>query len=551
MENNIKCTAQGCDNEKFGDQKECALHCVKGKRRDDDHKGILSAFHDNLVEYILNQIAGNIGDRNTCKAILTGQSIDKELVHIQKENDRLSGKPQKLSLPAIEFSTDNFMKADFRKQEINFGDIKFPDRDHRDSYDYFKLFNYFGGLSFTKCEFNNSSLDEFQKQNKTNNVKFFFDECIFNNNWRIKNIQALDDINAIYQDCHFKKGISTNQDPNGNNYIIDEQLFFDCKFEGVNQLHHTDFQEQVFNNSSDFKNQVNTLEIVSCTFNKKFILNNHPIDSFICKDSIFNNKFELKESSISDFKIDNCNFYKVTDFYGSNFIKFNITKSIFDDFVGFEKCTFGNSEFKDDNPAIYKYTTFKNFINFRNTNFNNGLDIEDINLKEPPNFLGIFVNPHGTNQETFRIIKHSFDSIGNNIEGNKFFKYEMIKYQEKLKKSGSKKERFVFWFNNGSSDFGQDYILPIKWMLLLSVIYGIVICGYKKGFFTLNNSENMFNNFLIFLSNLLNGLAGAIIPFGSFLPADDNIKFVSLLFGIFQSILLYQVIIALKRLTKR
>ena len=57
-------------------------------------------------------------------------------------------------------------------------------------------------------------------------------------------------------------------------------------------------------------------------------------------------------------------------------------------------------------------------------------DLENINLKESPNFLNTKIEPKNTNRETFRITKDSFDKIGNHIEANKFFVYEMKKHKE-------------------------------------------------------------------------------------------------------------------------
>ena len=104
---------------------------------------------------------------------------------------------------------------------------------------------------------------------------------------------------------------------------------------------------------------------------------------------------------------------------------------------------------------MFEYVTFLSFTNFRNTTFYSGLNLENSNLKEAPNFLNIDINPKFTNRETFRIIKNSFDKIGNNIEANKFFVFEMNKYEEELKKKPMSQEKsslqneflgFRFWW---------------------------------------------------------------------------------------------------------
>lgn len=76
-------------------------------------------------------------------------------------------------------SFDNDILNYLERQEIPFTHIKFPARDPRDSYDYFKLFKYFGGVHFNYSELNISYLDEFRKEDKKRNVKFFFPGLYF------------------------------------------------------------------------------------------------------------------------------------------------------------------------------------------------------------------------------------------------------------------------------------------------------------------------------------------------------------------------------------
>jgi len=104
-----------------------------------------------------------------------------------------------------------------------------------------------------------------------------------------------------------------------------------------------------------------------------------------------------------------------------------IEKSIFDDFVGFERCTFGTNNKLKEEIALFKYATFKDFLNARDSKFLSGLDIKNINLQGETNFLDAQIEVKSSNRETFRILKHSFDSIGNIIEANIYYQKEMKK----------------------------------------------------------------------------------------------------------------------------
>lgn len=89
--------------------------------------------------------------------------------------------------------------------------------------------------------------------------------------------------------------------------------------------------------------------------------------------------------------------------------------------------------------------TFLSFVNFRNATFNSGLDLENANLKEMPNFLNVKLLSNNTNRETLRIIKHSFDKVGNHIEANKYFSLEMERHKNDMAGESWSQEKIVFF----------------------------------------------------------------------------------------------------------
>ncbi|EOW9499008.1 hypothetical protein ACOCGS_003564, partial [Vibrio cholerae] len=224
-------------------------------------------------------------------------------------------------------------------------------------------------------------------------------------------------------------------------------------------------------------------------------------------------------------------------------------KNIFSDFVGFEKCKFaalqGISELNQ--ISVFRYVTFLSFTNFRNATFSQGLDLEDTNLKEAPNFLNINLLSNNTNRETLRIIKHSFDKIGNHIEANKFFVLEMKKYKQELSVRPINQERLILLLNEKTSDFGQSYLLPIFWMFVFSVIYYLLILGHESNL--LYNLVPSANKLIASVSNAVNGIAANIIPFKKLLR--EGMEFVSLLFYVIFASLTWQTIVAVKRHTRR
>ena len=326
------------------------------------------------------------------------------------------------------------------------------------------------------------------------------------------------------------------------------------------------------------------------------------------EDTVFASKFEFKNNKVKKFRIYNSNFLKLIDMYETTYTSFSIEKSIFEDFVGFEKCVFGKSDTEDDSfVARFTYATFLSFVNFRSANFKSGLDIENINLKEPPNFLNVEINNIYSNRETYRIIKNSFDTVGNKIEANKFFSYEMKAYKRELKGTDQYQEKLILFFNENISDFGQNYIKPAILMVSSAFVYWCLILVYENNFsgfyeeiilsiihvifaffllllcdeiifdfgknyirlvFFIIGSIVIFSIIILCIENkflyeiynfinvilseivsILNNISKNILPFSRFLKC--GMEFVSLVFYIIFAILIWQTVVAVKRHTQR
>lgn len=227
----------------------------------------------------------------------------------------------------------------------------------------------------------------------------------------------------------------------------------------------------------------------------------------------------------------------------------NVRRSIFEDFTGFEKCEFGIKGDETKSKVEFEYVTFLNFTNFRKAKFFNGLDFEHTNLKESPNFLNAEIDEKFTNRETFRIIKDSFDKIGNQIEANKYYSHEMRKYKEELKASKVKSpERLIFWFNERVSNFGSSIGRPLFLILSCAIIYYLLVLGYENNLLYKYSNENL-NDWLSKISYQLNIFAKGIPPYGRFLK--EGMEFVTLIFHIFFLTFTWHFIVAVKRCTKR
>lgn len=504
-----KCAVDSCALNAYKDEKKCILHCNK---KDYSHEwpSRLAEFDSALIDLIGEQVGTdiNIG--------LLKKFLNKE--------------------------------ASASKLHITFNDISFPTWDSRDKFNYTRIFEYFGSIHFQKCRFASRTIGDFEGKN----TKLFFQDCEFSKEWELQNIPVLENANdVIYQNCTFCEDVcaSNNNDVKPNNRI-DVQLFNDCTFEGELSFYQMNLLKPIFNNTSSFKSKINELVINRCGFGEdaKLTLNNCHINKVVIEDTKFNSKFEFKENEVEKFEITNSNFYGIVDAYKTRFKEFKVYKSIFDDFTGFERCEFGE---KGENSIsfmpIFMYATFMSFVTFRRTKFHAGLDMEHTNLKEPPNYLNAEINPINSNRETFRIIKNSFDKIGNNIEANKFFVLEMQKYRAELRSSGGKQERFILLLNDLISGFGTNYLRPIVLIMLSAVMFALLEYSYESN--ALYSIHPPYNENIEFIVNHFNEAAKGVLPISKFLK--EGMEFISLLFYFINAGLIWQTVVALKRHTRR
>ena len=333
---------------------------------------------------------------------------------------------------------------------------------------------------------------------------------------------------------------------------------------------------------SDFKNNFKKIEdchkfkrliISNCSFELDFKLNGfddkyleklkknkceYKADSFIIEeleiiDTKFESKLELKNRIINSLKFTNSNVDKVFDTFQSKFIQAEFSKSIFNDFAGFEEVEFGVTDKKDDIQflTVFRHVTFMDFSSFREAKFKSGLDFSKTNLKDKPNFLGVEINSLNTKRETFRIVKNSFDDAGNNIEANNFFVNEMKSYRKELKSNGGNWfKRFLLFLNRWISDFGGNYVLPIVWLVVSIIIYTAIIYWHHS-FFTETKNIYFWHPNFDYLSIKANDFAKNFLPFSRFLAGRNGIEFISLIFYIWFAILIWQIIVAVKRHTQR
>ena len=174
----------GCKLNTYKDNDKCALHCKKSSYSYDFHSSLLSDFYEEFKKYVISELFSH--------------------------KDRLY---ETLSRKDVEnyFKTNNFNNQEYnyilKKELFVPSKIIFPCSDSGDNFNYTKILNLFGEIHFNYCEFNDTHLE-------LKNIKVFFQDCIFHNEWTLYDYDLLENIDEIiYQQCTFHKNVTNyNED---------------------------------------------------------------------------------------------------------------------------------------------------------------------------------------------------------------------------------------------------------------------------------------------------------------------------------------------------
>lgn len=383
-------------------------------------------------------------------------------------------------------------------------------------------------------------------------IQAYFMACEFHNSWILnEEIKSVQEDLSIYDRCIFHDDVSTRYIDNINNRTIYHTIQFGviCNFKGKVELNNAIFEKPLFVDKKNYEpSLIKELSICNCMFKDVLNINNYQVTKININGLICQNKVSLVKNKIDTIAIKDANFDKLFMFYRNECKKCNIEVSKFSKLAVFDKCEFCKTEEKE--PVMFEYVTFEGMVNFRNTKFDNGLDISRVNWADDVNFVNTTIASDNTNRETFRIVKNSLDKVSNHLDANKFYAQEMIKYKEELSSdSRLTQEKFIFWINFWVSNFGQSYIRPILWILGFLVLYAGLLRVPTRWI-----AEKLH------ICEQTQPLAYVIYDFPAKLVKDlpilgeylkDAHEFISLIFYIIFSVLIWQTIVAFKRHTKR
>ena len=436
--------------------------------------------------------------------------------------------------------------------------IHFPAIDWADpQQDYPQLFSPIKQLDFIDCEFYDQKI--FTAQLEPNySLNMCFIGCVFHNVWdAIDGDEVVSNL-PVFDSCVFKAKVLISGRISGA-FASDHHscVFKDCSLNQV-VIKNARIDIRLFEFPKDKSAVLKALKIKKSTFNVKLSLSYiKTIESLEFSSTIFNKKFALTNCECNKLLIKNTNFKGLADFYSSQFAQFQLRKSIFSDFVGFEKCQFGIKQAAKMEAVTLNYVTFYSFINFRDAVFNQPLDLRNTNRKEQPNFLDAYfsdIAAESTDRETFRIIKHSFDAVGNHIEANKYFAHEMQAYRRELKKEATQgrgrhwRERFLLGVNAVASKHGQNYLCASAWFFAVIGIIALVLANDKYKWCI---ASAPIQRGLYFFGDALNGFALGFLPLGAVFEGKEHLAFFLFFTTLALSGITWHLLVAIRRHSKR
>ncbi|WP_419769447.1 MAG: hypothetical protein ACNI3C_08855 [Candidatus Marinarcus sp.] len=195
---------------------------------------------------------------------------------------------------------------------------------------------------------------------------------------------------------------------------------------------------------------------------KEIYLYNLKIDNFSMKEVVFQNNINFENIESKNFEISNSNIEKV----------FRVRQCVIENFISIDNI-FEDLQIIDNRYNKHKST--ERDINLSNTTVKSGVFdklkfdnfiMNDAHVSEAK--IG-YVKFKNASRETNRFFKNYYDSISDYITANTYYQREMIE-QMKECKSWKSSEWWILIFNKVISNFGQNWVFPVLWMLFITLL---------------------------------------------------------------------------------
>jgi len=420
-------------------------------------------------------------------------------------------------------------------------------------------------------------IDIFDIINKTDldgNIKeYSFENCCFSEDF-ILSVDSSIKADFIFKDCSFRTFICQSDHIKGKEYsgvfsFSKTKHQGNIKFQGIfkNRIYIDDSElgdgcsiDFVGSNSKDRTYFYS--DIVIFRTNTSMIFQQCEVGNLLIEDSEFIEKLEIKDVSIKNklsiIGIDKCDLLEINNLDCHEGSKVLFENSALDKLF-FTKISQDVKYMQFNNVWVEeKFSCEK--VEFKNTYFN------EFYIENAKKFISktSFIDAHlndvnwgdvssiSADEATFRQLKFVNDSQGSHLIANQFYAMEMLKYKISVDQTSWKdnwQEKVAFWLNSGISNFGQSYGMPIGWIFILISMHSFLVYAHKNDW--LYRIFEPLNPLLEGIARPLNSIASSVLPISRFLGKGNGREFIDLLFFIILSILIWHLVVALKRHTKR
>lgn len=410
------------------------------------------------------------------------------------------------------------------KNRCIFRDVQFPKFVKIED---FKIFN------DLECEFNDCVFND--------GIEYLDQDCEFYNcvfNERIIFYPA--NIEIFFIDCIFNGNVVLN---NFRHFLAKKLPSFQaCNFAGVLLCINITELQDLFCNSTmpekDFfipNQRIYKLYLSRCRTQKRIILKD--TETLIVKDCFFDTNVVIESQNLSKLSINSTHI--TGDFKIKSVKSLSICKMKNLNIDG----SFTMTDCVVENKPVIQSIYSRAYISITQSEFMSELDLSEMDYNS--NFIispDVKINVNMINKLTCQIIKHSFDRLGNTLGANKYFALEMKKAYEELSWKKDTADKLLMFVNRITSDYGQKWWLALGWICGLNIIMTI-------GYYVIHPDKSLMKqNGLV----ILDRFAQFVLPTSIFNQGmASGHSFINLIVGAVNGILLYQLIVALKRKTRR
>lgn len=375
--------------------------------------------------------------------------------------------------------------------------------------------------------------------------------CRFYNGWHVTTCVMSVSSGSIFDECTFSQSVSifSNIDPGIRGCA---SVFNDCALDLL-EIKDTTLALDIFADAQKDAKLLRRLSINNAVLKRPLLLNHARLEKLCLQsswledtldlthakiqhieflDAVFDHAIAMNHSQVSSLLMERCDCRHVVDMGG---------------------CTLGRASehgVANEGSIRFAFTTFHQNVSFRDTRWYMPLDLRDTIQKQAVDFKGFQLESaarKGTDRETLRMIRHSFDAVGNHVDAGRCYALEMEAYRREMTGRGQLSERFLLWCNSWMSYHGQSYLRPVGWIVAGMLLLTLVRYGYQANW--LYRLYPPANDALASMAVGLNAVAESLVIFKPLMMS--GMEMLSLLFGLWFSTLTWQAVVAMRRHTRK